>query len=127
MRYTHWKAVTLGAATFMAAHLVRTLAWQTWFHGSYDPWFLNSGRAMAFTVALLAVAGAMVSAANRRESIIRGANAAAGALAAMIAILVVIGPGNLFPIVIAFGAVIAVASTGAGALAGWGVHQTRKT
>jgi len=127
MRYTHWKAVNLGAGTFMAAHLVRTLAWQTWFDGSHDPWFLNSGRAMAFTVALLAVAGAMVSAANRRESIIRGANAAAGALAAMIAILAVIGPGNLFPIVIAFGAVIAVASTGAGALAGWGVHQTRKT
>jgi len=55
------------------------------------------------------------------------ANAAAGALAAMIAILAAIGPGNLFPIVIAFGAVIAVASTGAGALAGWSVHQTRKT
>jgi hypothetical protein len=56
-----------------------------------------------------------------------GANAAAGALAAMIALLAVIGPGTLFPIVIAFGAVIAVTSTGAGALAGWGMHRTMKT
>ena len=79
MRYTHVKAVILGAATFVAAHLVRLLAWQTWFHGSYDPWFLNSARAMAFTVAPLVVAGAIVSAADRRESIIRRANAAAGA------------------------------------------------
>jgi hypothetical protein len=29
--------------------------------------------------------------------------------------------------VIAFGAVIAVTSTGAGALAGWGMHRTMKT
>jgi hypothetical protein len=122
-----WTSVLVGGAAFLAAHLVQTLAWQTWFHGSYDPWFLNSGRAVAFTAALLVVAGAIVSAADRRESIIRGANAAAGALVAMIVILAVVGPGNLFPIVIAFGAVIAIASTAAGALAGWGVHKTLKT
>jgi hypothetical protein len=117
--------VLVGAAAFLGAHLVQTLAWQTWFHGSYDPWFLNSGRAVALTVALLVVAGAIVSAADWRESIIRGANAAAGALAAMIVILAIVGPGNLFPIVIAIGGVIAVASTGAGALAGWGMHRTK--
>jgi len=122
-----WTSVLVGGAAFLAAHLVQTLAWQTWFHGAYDPWFLNSGRAVAFTAALLVVAGAIVSAADRRESIIRGANAAAGALAAMIVMLAVVGPGNLFPIVIAFGAVIAIASTAAGALAGWGVHRTMKT
>jgi hypothetical protein len=122
-----WASVLVGGAAFVGAHLVQMLAWQTWFHGSYDPWFLNSGRAAAFTVALLVVAGAIVSAADRRESIVRGANAAAGALAAMIVILAVVGPGSLFPIVIAFGAVIAVASTAAGALAGWGVHRTLKT
>jgi hypothetical protein len=124
---TRWTSVLVGGAAFTCAHLVQTLAWQTWFQGSYDPWFLNSGRAVAFTAALLVVAGAIVSAADRRESIVRGANAAAGALAAMIVILAVVGPGNLFPIVIAFGAVIAIASTAAGALAGWGVHRTLKT
>ena len=121
-----WTSVLVGGAAFTVAHLVQTLVWQTWFHGSYDPWFLNSGRAVVFTVALLVVAGAIVSAADWRESIVRGANAAAGALAAMIIILAVVGPGNLFPIVIAFGAVIAVTSTGAGALAGWGMHRTMK-
>jgi hypothetical protein len=120
-----WTSVFVGAAAFLGAHLVQTLAWQTWFHGSYDPWFLNSGRAVALTVALLVVAGAIVSAADWRESVVRGANAAAGALAAMIVILAIVGPGNLFPIVIAFGGVIAVASTGAGALAGWGMHRTK--
>jgi len=122
-----WTSVLVAGAAFTVAHLVQTLAWQTWFHGSYDPWFLNSGRAVVFTVALLVFAGAIVSAADWRESIVRGANAAAGALAAMIIILAVVGPGNLFPIVIAFGAVIAVTSTGAGALAGWGMHRTMKT
>jgi len=121
-----WTSVLVGGAAFTVGHLVQALAWQTWFHGTYDPWFLNSGRAVVFTVVLLVVAGAIVSAADRRESIVRGANAAAGALAAMIVILAVVGPGTLFPIAIAFGAVIAVTSTGAGALAGWGMHRTMK-
>jgi len=121
-----WTSVLVGGAAFTAAHLIQKLAWQTWFHGSYDPWFLNSRRAVVFTVALLVVAGAIVSAADWRESIVRGANAAAGALGAMIIILAVVGPGNLFPIVIAFGAVIVVTSTSAGALAGWGMHRTMK-
>ena len=120
-----WTSVLVGGAAFTLAHLVQTLAWQTLFHGSYDPWFLNSGRAAVFTIALLVVAGAIVSAADWRESIVRGANVAAGALAALIVILAVGGPGTRFPIVV--GAIIAVTSTGAGALAGWGMHRTMKT
>lgn len=122
-----WSSVLVGGAAFTIAHLVQTLAWQTWFHGSYDPWFLNSGRAVVFTVVLLVVAGVIVSADDRHESIVRGANAAAGALIAMVVILAVVGPGNLFPIVIVIGAIVAVTSTGAGALAGWGMHRTMKT
>jgi hypothetical protein len=122
-----WTSVLVGGAAFLAAHVVQTLAWNSWFHGTFEPWFLNSGRAVAFTAALLVVASAVVSTSDRRESIIRGANVAAGALLAMIAVLFVVGPGNLFPIVIAIGGLIAVASTGAGALAGWGVHRRTKT
>jgi hypothetical protein len=122
-----WTSVLVGGAAFLAAHVVQTLAWNTWFHGTFDPWFLNSGRAVAFTAAVLVAAGAVVSASDRRESIVRGANVAAGALLAMIAVLFVVGPGNLFPIVIAIGGLIAVVSTGAGALAGWGVHRRAKT
>ena len=43
----------------------------------------------------------------------------------MIGVLSVIGPGNLFPIVIVIGAAIAVVSAGAGALAGWGLRRAR--
>jgi hypothetical protein len=120
-----WTSVLVGGAAFLAAHLVLTLAWRTWFHGTFEPWFLNSGRAVAFTAALLVVAGVLVSASDRRESIIRGANVAAGALLAMIVVMSVIGPGNLFPIVIAIGAAIAAASGGAGALAGWSLRRVR--
>jgi hypothetical protein len=120
-----WTSVLAGGAAFLAAHLVQTLGWRTWFHGTFEPWFLNSGRAVAFTAALLAVATAVVSTSDRRESIIRGANVAAGAVAAMIVVLSVIGPGNLFPIVVAIGAAILVASGGAGVLAGWGLRRAR--
>jgi hypothetical protein len=120
-----WPSALVGGAAFLMAHLVQTLAWRTWFHGTFEPWFLNSGRAVAVTAALLVVAGAVVSASDRRESIIRGANVAGGALIAMIGVLSVIGPGNLFPIVIVIGAAIAVASAGAGALAGWGLRRAR--
>ena len=120
-----WTSIVVGGAAFLAAHLVQTLAWQTWFHGAFDPWFLNSGRAVAFTAALLFLAGAVTSAPEWRESIIRGANVAAGALVAMTGVLSVVGPGNLFPIVIALAAAIAVGSGGAGALAGWGLRRVR--
>jgi hypothetical protein len=120
-----WTGMLVGGAAFLAGHLVQTLAWRTWFHGTFEPWFLNSGRAVAFTAALLVVAGVLVSASDRRESIIRGANVAAGALLAMIVVMSVIGPGNLFPIVIAIGAAIAAASGGAGALAGWSLRRVR--
>ena len=120
-----WTSVVVGGAAFLAAHLVQTLAWRTWFQGTFEPWFLNSGRAVAFTAALLLLAGAVVSAADWRESMIRGANVAAGAFVAMILVLAVVGPGNLFPIVIAIAAVIAAASGGAGALAGWSLRRVR--
>ena len=86
---------------------------------------MNSGRAVAFTAALLLLAGAVVSASDWRESMIRGANVAAGALVAMVLVLAVVGPGNLFPIVVAIAAVIAAASGGAGALAGWSLRRVR--
>jgi hypothetical protein len=120
-----WTSVLVGGAAFLAAHLVQTLAWRTWFHGTFEPWFLNSGRAVAFTAALLLLGGAVVSASDWRESIIRGANVGAGALVVMMLVLAVVGPGTLFPIVVAMAAAIAVASGGAGALAGWSLRRAR--
>ena len=44
-----------GAAAFTAAHAVEVIAWRDVFApaGDYAPWFLNAGRAVAFTAACL--------------------------------------------------------------------------
>jgi hypothetical protein len=117
-----WRSVVLGAATFAATHLVVVAKWVPWFHGPHEPWFLNSGRAVAFTAAALLLAGLAAGAwwaRDRTDAVGHGVNVAAGALLAMIVVLVVVGPGTVFPIVIAFGGMIALFSSGAGALIVW--------
>jgi hypothetical protein len=58
---TRWKDVLLGGAAFLAAHAVEVWAWRTWFApaGDFAAWFLNSGRAVAFTAACLFVVSAI--------------------------------------------------------------------
>jgi hypothetical protein len=119
-----WKGALLGAATFVAAHLVQTLWWTTWFRGAYAPWFLNSGRAVAFTTGCQFIASAIASAADPREALVRGGSVAAGAAAAMVVVLAFAGPGTLFPIVIAVGTSVLAAASVAGALAGSGLRRT---
>ena len=119
-----WKSVIFGAITFMAAHAVQWAAWDQWFGGgdNHPIWFLNSGKAVAFTAICLLAVGAVVgasAASGRQESVVHGCCVAAGALAAMAVVLFLTGPGNLFPIVLMFAAAVAAASSIAGALAGW--------
>jgi hypothetical protein len=89
--------------------------WAAWFGGRWQPWFLNdSGRAVALTASILfvaALAASLLWARDGGDAIVHGVNVAAGAAAAMIGVLVVIGPGTIFPIVIVGGIVIALAST----------------
>jgi hypothetical protein len=122
-----WKGALLGAATFVAAHLVQTLWWTTWFRGAYAPWFLNSGRAVALTTGCQFIAAAMASAAEPREALVRGGSIAAGAAAAMVVVLAFAGPGTLFPIVIGIGTIVLAAASLAGALAGSGLRRTIKS
>ena len=118
-----WRSVLAGTVTFTVVHLVQSAAWREWFDrgGQYPPWFLNTGRAVAFAAGSLflaaAIAGAL-SSASRRDSIVQGGNMGAGALAAMAAVLFITGPGTIFPIVLAFGAAIAVVSSVLGTLLG---------
>src|SRR5882672_448998 len=102
------KLLFLGAATFFAAHAVEVAGWSNWFHGVYAPWFLNSGRAVAFTAASLMAVGAIVALTNpdRGTWLIAAVNLAAGASAAMIVILFAVGPGTIFPIAITIGAAV---------------------
>jgi hypothetical protein len=89
-----------GLLIFVAAHEVEVLKWAAWFGGAHEPWFLNSGRAVAFTMACLFV-GSLFSGWLR----LSGLMIAAGAATAMTAVLFLKegGAGTIFPIVIAVG------------------------
>lgn len=118
-----WKSLVLGAVVFGIAHWLQVTWWREWFQpgGDYPPWFLNSGRAVAVTAALLFVTGVWLGIVSRgvaHEAIVAGGNLAAGAVAAMGVVLGVTGPGTLFPIALTIGAGIAAISAIAGALAG---------
>jgi hypothetical protein len=119
-----WKDMIAGGLTFFAAHAVEVEAWP-WFDpaGTSSPWFLNAGRATAFTAASLLLVGvvANLAAPNRQGPITRGCNIAAGAVIAMTVVLFAKGPGTLFPIALFVGAAIAVTSSVSGALVGRGL------
>jgi hypothetical protein len=118
-------ALLTGAAAFAAAHAVEVAGW----HGVFAPgsanaaWFLNSGRAVAFTAACLFFASftcslltrsARLSKSARTTHVVLASNLACGAIAAMTAVLAAIGPGSIFPLALVIGALIAAAACGAG-------------
>ena len=118
-----WKSLVLGAVLFAFAHWLQVTWWREWFQasGDYPPWFLNSGRAVAFTAGLLFVAGVLLGMISRgvsQEAIVLGGNLAGGAVAAMGVVLGLTGPGTLFPIALIIGAGISAISAIAGALVG---------
>lgn len=115
--------LVFGAVVFVGAHLVLLATWRRWFDpgGAYPVWFLNSGRAVAVTTAWLLIAallGALAvppapDAVGRRML-----SVAIGAVAAMAVVLFVTGPGTIFPIVLAIGAVLVAAPVAAGTYIG---------
>jgi hypothetical protein len=111
-------AFILGVAAFAAAHLVEAARWHEWFAGAYEPWFLNSGRAILFTIGAVAAASALAAAALGAASTESGIAAGLGAFVAMTVVLALKpgGPGTIFPIVILAGGVFLLAGTLAG---GW--------
>jgi hypothetical protein len=123
-----WKSAVLGAVVFVTTHLVLMAGWREWFQpaGDFPPWFLNSGRAVALTGALLFIAGAVVGLVTRggaREAMVAGGNLAGGATVAMCVVLALTGPGTLFPIALTIGAGVAIISSAAGALAGSAIRS----
>ena len=115
----------IGAVAFLAAHALEAWHWSDWFKGQYEPWFLNSGRAILFTLGLLWVASASTAALARSPRQARGLAIGGGAFAAMAALLFNDpGPGTIFPGVLAAGAVVLLSSSLAGAWAGTAVKRT---
>jgi hypothetical protein len=116
-----WKNVAAGGLTFLIAHAIEVEAWPVFDPaGGTTPWFLNAGGALAFTAAALLVIGFLsaLTTSNRLSTIARGGSIAAGAIAAMTVVLFAKGPGTLFPIALAIGAAIAIASSISGAMLG---------
>jgi hypothetical protein len=112
--------IVFGAIAFVGAHLLEYATWRQWFDpsGTYSVWFLNSGRAVAFTVAWLfavSLAGHLFARPQREAIVSKGVNMSIGAIASMTAVLLVVGPGTIFPIVLVLGAAIVAAGTMAGA------------
>ena len=126
-----WRGVIVGALTFLAAHAVLLAGWRSWFEpeGAHAPWFLNSGRGVAFTVVCLVVGSALAAASSRdrtvRERITTGIAFAVGAVIAMASVLFAGDAGTIFPIVLVVCAAIALASGVAGAVAGGAVRGAR--
>jgi hypothetical protein len=129
------KSFTLGAVAFLAVHAVEVYRWRDWFDaaGRYQPWFLNTGPSAGAAVLVLAVAGAGASALWARNGVDAGLQAlavAAGAALAMTITLFVIGPGNIFPIVLMAGTGVAVAGAAVGGWLGFlvasGIRRSRR-
>src|SRR3954468_17993308 len=96
----------IGAAVFVAAHALEARHWSDWFNGEYEPWFLNSRRAILFTLGLLWVASALTAAVARLPRPVRGLATCGGAFVAMAVVLFTgPGPGTLFPITLGSGGV----------------------
>jgi hypothetical protein len=118
-----WLPVGAGFFAFIAAHLVEAAAWRPWFRGDHVPWFLNSGRAVLFTAAVLFVVGVVAGARGERP-LAQGSKVGAGGVAAMIVVFLTRDAGTIFPIVLAIGTSIVGAVSIAGAVAG-GVLRSR--
>jgi hypothetical protein len=96
----------IGLLTFVGAHAIEVAKWASWFGGAHAPWFLNSGRAVIFTLGCLFVAS-LVAGILRWS----GVAFAAGAVTAMTAALFFGEGSTIFPIVLASGGLfIAVTS-----------------
>jgi hypothetical protein len=123
-----WNSAVLGAVVFVTAHLVLMAGWREWFQpaGDFPPWFLNSGRGVAFTAGSLFLASVVAGLRTRgmpRDAMVAGGTVAAGAIVAMCVVLALTGPGTLFPIALAIGAGVAIISSAAGALAGSAIRR----
>lgn len=84
-------------------------------------WFLNSGSNAAVISAVVVLVAAVI-AARPRWTVADTTVFACGVLIAMLATLVAIGPGTIFPLVLTVGTVLLVAATVLGTAVGYAVR-----
>lgn len=108
-----------GLVTFVVTHLVVMARWTSWFHGQYEPWFLNTASAGLFTLACFFVVSLLAGLLD-----IFGPFILMGAVVAMVVVLLWSpGPGTLWPIVMVFGGGMLAAAILIGNLLGWGIRS----
>ena len=114
----------LGVLTFCAVQIPLLIAAPPAADIDDPGWFLNSGRNVLLVGLALAIGAAILTSrkqASDRDAVLYGI----GAVVAMIVTLVVIGAGNIFPIVIVFGTGLVVFAVGAGGTCGAAVRARR--
>jgi hypothetical protein len=116
----------IGAAAFSGAQVWAFVAQPG--PGAYyeEPrgWFLNSGTSVAMIAGAIAIAAAVAAIARDEATPWSTAGAiTAGGCLAMVVVLVTIGMGNLFPIVLIMGGVIISGAAICGTLVGYGARQ----
>ena len=111
--------VGTGLVTFVATHLVLMAKWTSWFHGQYEPWFLNTASAGQFTLTCFFVVSLIAGLFDTFGWFIW-----AGAVIAMVGVMLVPpGPGTLWPIAIAVGAFLLAAAILFGNALGLGIRH----
>jgi hypothetical protein len=108
-----WAGFVVGLLTFSGAHAIEVAKWAPWFGGAHAPWFLNSGRAIAFTLGCV-FAASLIAGVLR----LSGATIAAGAATAMTLVLLLGDSGTIVPIVLAAGGLMLAAASILGAWLG---------
>jgi hypothetical protein len=108
-----WLGFVIGLLAFSLAHAIEVAKWALWFGGAHAPWFLNSGRAIAFTLGCV-FAASLIAGVLR----LSGAMLAAGAATAMALVLLFEGSGTIVPIVLAAGGLMLAAASLLGAWLG---------
>ena len=108
----------IGVVTFVATHLCLMAKWTSWFHGQYQPWFLNTPTAGQFTLACFVVVSLIAGLFG-----IAGWFIWAGAVMTMVVVIFIPpGPGTLWPIVIAVGGLMVGAAILIGNMLGLGIR-----
>ena len=103
--------IAVGFGTFVLLQVFFALTWNSLFKwGGVDrPWFLNSGATIVLTLTVLFVVSLIAGLCVRvpqRTRLLAGLGMCGGANATMVVWLFVIGPGNIWPIVIVMGSLI---------------------
>ena len=108
----------IGAAAFAAVQVIWSLGHV--FGGWRGAWVMKSGSGIALCFASFVVVSAVVCAFRGKTKGLWNCavSIAIGAIVAMAIALFVVGPGNLWPLVIAFDGAIIGAAVGVGAIIG---------